>query len=620
MAITVSGYFYVVLIEQSFQNSIGVTASLLASEIMTDLDQKMQKRIQELNNFIGDASLRDFAIQSNKEFSVLENRQQYIQELDADWIAGKNRTEINNVLSNEISKIFQQKVSSYESDYGYKIFPEIFFTNEYGALIGSSGRTTDYDQSDEGWYEIGLASSEYYVEDVVYDETAEAVVIGIVIPLRDNDGNFIGMFKGYLDLENDLTSMIRHLESQSAFSGMKVNVVDNEGFAIFSEIAERTGKDIRLSEFGQKIPYFDDLINNADGNSGFVFTNQDGSEFLSAYAVSEGFGSYEGQGWRTLIDFDKAKIFSSFNQLKFLLLSVSLIISGIGIIIGLVITDHISKPISNLRKMAIEISKGNFDVKSEQSGSDEIKELSKVFDQMTVSLKKKYELEKQAIQAEERAKYEKLSAIGELSARVAHELRNPLHVIKTGLHLLRPQLERGDKSNKERLEIIDRAINRMTFQLNDVMDYIRQRPLELKQVNLSKIIQSAIERANVPSTVNIELPCDEVTIIADNDKLETVFSNLILNAAQAVNNRGKIKVRYNDEKMNDNVVIEVEDSGPGIPEKDVDKIFEPLYTTKQSGTGLGLSTCKNIVELHKGKISVRNNPTTFRVEFPKDGI
>ncbi len=226
-------------------------------------------------------------------------------------------------------------------------------------------------------------------------------------------------------------------------------------------------------------------------------------------------------------------------------------------------------------------------------------------------------VEKRAIEAEERVKNEKLTAIGELSSRIAHELRNPLNVVKTGMYLLKPQLESSNESNKERIEIINRAIDRMTFQLNDVMDYIRNKPLELQEVNLSKLIQSSIERANIQTKVEVKIPTKTTSVKADYDKLETVFSNLILNAAQAIKNTGKIEVRVLNGKMNnENVIIEVEDSGPGIPNENLDKIFDPLFTTKQSGSGLGLAACKNIIELHKGKITVQNNPTTFRIELP----
>ena len=104
------------------------------------------------------------------------------------------------------------------------------------------------------------------------------------------------------------------------------------------------------------------------------------------------------------------------------------------------------------------------------------------------------------------------------------------------------------------------------------------------------------------------LNCDAI-------KLEIVFGNILLNSIQAIaDTQGQVYVRF--AKKSDSVIMEVTDSGPGIPQEHIDRIFDPLFTTKQKGTGLGLTSCKNIVEQHGGKISAKNNPTTITVVLP----
>ncbi len=96
--------------------------------------------------------------------------------------------------------------------------------------------------------------------------------------------------------------------------------------------------------------------------------------------------------------------------------------------------------------------------------------------------------------------------------------------------------------------------------------------------------------------------------------MKVVFINLFYNAIQSLGTEGKIKI--SSEISGNNIIIKIEDSGSGIPKGKLDKIFEPLYTTKQEGTGLGLVSCKSIIEQHRGTISVKNNPTTFTITLP----
>ena len=105
-------------------------------------------------------------------------------------------------------------------------------------------------------------------------------------------------------------------------------------------------------------------------------------------------------------------------------------------------------------------------------------------------------------------------------------------------------------------------------------------------------------------------------IKCDFELMKVVLINLFINAIQATDENGKIKIT--SESRDNSIMIQVEDNGPGIPEDKLGKIFEPLFTTKQEGTGLGLASCKSIIEQHGGKISVKNNPTRFIIELPQN--
>lgn len=209
---------------------------------------------------------------------------------------------------------------------------------------------------------------------------------------------------------------------------------------------------------------------------------------------------------------------------------------------------------------------------------------------------------------------ERMSAIGELASRLAHDLKNPLSVIKGSVQLIKRN-DKIDEITRKRVDLIEDSIFRMTHQIDGVLEYVRSTPLKKKPASLNEIIISALHTLMIPANVTINFPKDDTVFLCDSQKLQIVFANLILNSIQAIgNNKGTINIRA--KKQQDHIAIRIEDSGLGISDVVADKIFDPLFTTKQEGTGLGLACCKNIVEQHKGEISVTGNPTIFLIVLP----
>jgi two-component system sensor histidine kinase HydH len=162
----------------------------------------------------------------------------------------------------------------------------------------------------------------------------------------------------------------------------------------------------------------------------------------------------------------------------------------------------------------------------------------------------------------------------------------------------------------------DRAIQRMTHQIDDVLNFVKRSDLMLQQTSLLSIVDSALGNTLIPVGVKVSKPYDDIQINCDPRKLEAVFSNMISNAIQSMDEHGEIKIRVTD--LSYSIQIEFEDTGSGIPSDIQAKIFDPLFTTKQTGTGLGLSICKSIIEQHGGTISVTSPPTIFTIRLPKN--
>ena len=215
-------------------------------------------------------------------------------------------------------------------------------------------------------------------------------------------------------------------------------------------------------------------------------------------------------------------------------------------------------------------------------------------------------------------KSERLSAIGELSGRLAHDLRNPLSVMKMSIDLIKQSpadSKLSDEKVVKRIDLIEKSIDRISHQVDDVLGYVRNSPLNLKNMSLKQLVENSIDKVNTPNDVKITLSKNDVNIDCDAVKLDAVFINLIVNSIQAMQNGGTIDIKISEK--NNLAFLKFIDSGDGISDENISKIFEPLFTTKQKGTGLGLASCKNIIELHMGEISVENNPTTFTIILPK---
>jgi len=215
---------------------------------------------------------------------------------------------------------------------------------------------------------------------------------------------------------------------------------------------------------------------------------------------------------------------------------------------------------------------------------------------------------------EENLENEKMITVGHFSARLAHDLRNPLSIIQVSLENLK-LLYGADKQQQNIMDKVERSIDRITHQVEDVLDFVRERPIILNNHFISEIISESLDSIPIPETIKLILPKNNVEIYCDEKQFSIIFNNLILNGIQAIANSGTIEITV--EENNDKIIIQIKDSGKGIPKQNLNSIFEPLFTTKQQGTGLGLASVKSIVESHGGIISVTSPPTIFTITLPK---
>lgn len=215
---------------------------------------------------------------------------------------------------------------------------------------------------------------------------------------------------------------------------------------------------------------------------------------------------------------------------------------------------------------------------------------------------------------------DRLSAIGQLAASLAHEIRNPLGSIEGAVDIL--ERHGTDEKRLEFLSIIKKECQRLSRLLANLLDFAKPRKPQVAAVNVRQVVEAVVnltrhaaERSAIVLEVETEPNLDSIE--GDAEQLQQVILNLTLNAIQAMPEGGKI--RLDVRQRNSEIAIEIVDQGHGVREADTDRIFDPFYTTKQAGTGLGLSVAHQIVSQHGGRIMVRRNPDrgmSFTVVLP----
>ncbi len=215
---------------------------------------------------------------------------------------------------------------------------------------------------------------------------------------------------------------------------------------------------------------------------------------------------------------------------------------------------------------------------------------------------------------------EKLIALGKLAGMVSHELRNPLCVIKTSVYLLKMSLKTvADEKIKRQLDILDEEVDISDKIISDFLSFSRVKEPQLGNFNIYDIIKESLHEINIPKNVevSVELGTQLPYINVDRVQIKIVFYNLILNALQAMPMGGKVTITGS--QKDEFLEINIDDIGEGITKENLAKIFDPLFTTKSNGSGLGIVVCQTIIDAHMGSIKIESEVgkgTKVRIKLP----
>ena len=302
----------------------------------------------------------------------------------------------------------------------------------------------------------------------------------------------------------------------------------------------------------------------------------------------------------------------AFSKQVLIIAALSILLAGI---IATPIAQTITKPVTELVQANQRLAQGDMRVKVDVHGSGEIAVLGHSFNRMVEELD---QAQKELLQKE------KLASMGQLAAGVAHEINNPLGTILLFADMLYKEMPDDDPRRSD-LKMIIEETTRCKSIVSDLLNFSRQKNITAQDINIQDLIDQVIEGLQAQSTLQDvrfvrEFDSNMPTIRADPNQLKQVFINLFKNGAEAMEAEGIITVST---KMLDHnwIEINISDTGAGIPEEHLDKIFSPFFTTKSNdkGTGLGLSIVYGIIKMHRGQIKVVSQlgkGTTFTITLP----
>lgn len=374
-------------------------------------------------------------------------------------------------------------------------------------------------------------------------------------------------------------------------------------------LALQGGENANLTSFGEYI-----AIERTGGHSVFRY-------FAPLYTEESCLACHGQQGYEVgdirggiSIMFPMDTIDQARKRNYLILLAGGLLSSAIiSILIYSFMHSNVIHPLQRLELAAEDIGRGNYNTRIVSDARDEIGDLTRALARMQQEIRRT---------TNKQIEYEKMYALGELSAGIAHEIRNPLFAIRNNLDYLERHFSQ-DREQQEIFEEIKYGLLRMSRVINAVLDYAKPHEMEFSSHRVGEVIEHTMaflkkqlqkEQVHIRTEMAPDLPPVEM----DFHRMEQVLVNLITNAKNALDSRpGEIVI--GGSAGDNQVEMTVRDNGPGIPEEDLKYIFDPFYTGSKNGTGLGLTIVRRIIEQHHGTIAVSSAPdtgTVFTIRLP----
>ena len=321
--------------------------------------------------------------------------------------------------------------------------------------------------------------------------------------------------------------------------------------------------------------------------------------------------------------FSKKGIFDTIDAMRRSMFLAALVATLIGCIIALYYSRSIVKPVRRLASATTRIARGDWESKLPIDSMDEVGQLTDSFNKMSESLiEKRKELE---ATYRELSQQERMAEIGNFSMMIAHELKNPLGIIKGAIDIIAKEGVKAEVS-RTMMGYIQDEVKRLNRLVEDFLSFARPNPAHKSFVDINHVMNKIVNLIPLPEfkekeiTLTVQLAEDIAEVNVDEHQIYQAIVNIFNNAIQAIPQEGEITVKT--ESRPNGILITIMDTGIGIGDEEKEKVFEPFFTKKQSGTGLGLAVVRKIIDNHKGEITItarEGGGTIFSVGLPING-
>lgn len=434
----------------------------------------------------------------------------------------------------------------------------------------------------------------------LHEDGMIGVHIGVPVLGEDNSKD------GYVVAVLDLSTTIYPILQATSDSDQKIRtyIVSKDGYYL-----SQTSNGTQVLKDKAPLPEF--LLQGTGDASGYYVNDQGNAVVATSTLLPE-------LGWVLVSETNTKDAFLWLKMLRKRALITGIITLLLVFVISSKAAKWITNPLRRLANVAHSISEGHFEQRLEAFDGKEHREVAEAFNRM---------LDEIAAAQQKLIHTAALSAIGQLSTSIVHEMRNPLSAIKMNLHVLQRKLS-GDELHLELAEIASEQVLRLEAMLTDLLQYGKKLELKVTDVDFDEFASDVIQCVRPPSdgkkvSVTMLNKSQRKALHIDREHMLRAISNLADNAVHETPDGGSVTITAIDDSGEpEATILTIADTGPGIPERIAERLFEPFFTTKSNGVGLGLPNVKKIIELHGGTISFENNPNggaLFTIKLPGNG-